>query len=95
MRVVNLPPGCQGLRLEDGTHYRAAREGGRITVSDDHAKAIDAIPGNGTAGLVSSGRRGLRYGREEERPLVHDLPAGEAVAAVEHGLSPLRGGYRA
>jgi hypothetical protein len=50
---VNLPPGCRSLQLEDGTRYVAPRSGGAVTVSDDHAAAIDRIPGNGTAGLVT------------------------------------------
>ncbi len=51
---VNLPPGCRSLRMEDGTRYRASREGGFVNVSEAHAAAINAMPGNGTAGLVSA-----------------------------------------
>jgi hypothetical protein len=51
--VVNLPPGCRSLQMEDGKRYVASRAGGKVTVSDDHAAAIDRIPGNGTAGLVT------------------------------------------
>lgn len=67
MPYVNLPPGNRSLRMEDGTRYVAAREGGRVEVSEDHARAIDRMPGNGTAGLLtatwreyggSSGKRG-------------------------------------
>ncbi len=54
MRQVNLPPGCKSLLMQDGKRYVAAREGGKVTVSDEHAKAIDKVPGNGTAGLVSA-----------------------------------------
>lgn len=50
---VNLPPGCRSLAMEDGTRYVAPRSGGAVTVSDDHAAAIDRIDGNGTAGLVT------------------------------------------
>ena len=50
---VNLPPGCRSLRMEDGTRYVAAREGGSVTVADGHAAAIDRMDGNGTAGLVT------------------------------------------
>jgi hypothetical protein len=50
---VNLPPGCRSIAMEDGTRYVAPRAGGAITVSDDHAAAIDRIDGNGTAGLVT------------------------------------------
>lgn len=66
---INLPPGCRSLQMEDGTRYAAPRTGGSVTVSDAHAAAIDRIPGNGTAGLVtgqpgvfvSSGRRNGRW----------------------------------
>jgi hypothetical protein len=51
--VVNLPPGCKSLAFEDGKRYIAARAGGQVTVSDQHARDIDKIPGNGTAGLVT------------------------------------------
>lgn len=62
MPVVNLPPGCKGLQMEDGTRYRAGREGGTVSVSDSHAMAIDRIPGNGTAGLVTGQFRGFTQG---------------------------------
>jgi len=52
-RQVRLPPGCSGLQMEDGTRYKD-RPGGMITVSDDHAAAINRMDGNGTAGLVSA-----------------------------------------
>jgi hypothetical protein len=54
---VNLPPGCRSLRMEDGTRYVAAREGGSVTVADGHAAAIDRMDGNGTAGLVTGAFR--------------------------------------
>lgn len=53
MKQVQLPPGCRSLRFQDGTRVVASREGGRVTVSDSHAHAIDAMPGNGVAGLVT------------------------------------------
>lgn len=62
MKQVNLPPGCRSLRFEDGTRVVARREGGMVTVSDDHARAIDAVPGNGVAGLVT-GNAGTYFGR--------------------------------
>ena len=55
--VVNLPPGCRSLRMEDGSRYVAAREGGKVTVADHHAAAIDRMDGNGTAGLVTGAFR--------------------------------------
>jgi hypothetical protein len=66
VRQVNLPPGCRSLKLEDGTRYVAPREGGRVTVTDDHARAIDRMPGNGTAGLVT-GMAGFALGTKKGR----------------------------
>jgi hypothetical protein len=43
--------------MEDGTRYAASREGGKVTVSDEHAAAIDRMDGNGTAGLVTASFR--------------------------------------
>lgn len=57
MRQVQLPPGCRSLQMEDGRKYVAAREGGMVTVSDAHARAIDKMPGNGVAGLITAGFR--------------------------------------
>ena len=54
MVQVNLPPGCRSLAMEDGTRYRAAREGGVVNVSHGHAVAINKMPGNGDAGLVTA-----------------------------------------
>jgi hypothetical protein len=49
---VNLPPGCRALNFPGG-RVAAAREGGRVFVSDARAKAIDSMGGNGDAGLVT------------------------------------------
>ena len=57
MPLVNLPPGCGALKMQDGKRYVAGRPGGTVQVSDSHAKAIDAMSGNGTAGLVSAAFR--------------------------------------
>lgn len=57
MPKVQLPPGNFGFQMEDGTRYRAGRPGGHVNVSDEHAKAIDRVSGNGTAGLVTAGFR--------------------------------------
>lgn len=53
MKQVQLPPGCRSLQFQDGTRVVAAREGGKVTVSDAHARDIDRMPGNGVAGLVT------------------------------------------
>ena len=63
MPYVNLPPGNRGLRMEDGTHYRASREGGRVEVSSEHAAAIDRIGGTGTAGLLTASFREFGGGK--------------------------------
>lgn len=36
---VNLPPGCYGLDMQDGTRYTANRDG-QVLVRDQHAAAI-------------------------------------------------------
>ena len=54
MPQVQLPPGCRSLQMEDGRRYVASRTGGHVTVSDSHAAAIDRMPGNGVAGLVTA-----------------------------------------
>ena len=51
---IPLPPGNAGLRMQDGTHYRADREGGTVTVSDEHAPHVRREVG-GDAGLVGYG----------------------------------------
>jgi hypothetical protein len=38
---VNLPPGCSGFDCKDGTKYKADKPGGSVTVSEDHARAIN------------------------------------------------------
>lgn len=38
--------------MEDGTLYRATKPGGKITVSDEHARDIDKLRGNGEGGLL-------------------------------------------
>jgi hypothetical protein len=55
---VNLPPGCDGLNMEDGTRYSAPQSGGTVTVADHHARAIDKLSTGGNAGLVSASFRG-------------------------------------
>jgi hypothetical protein len=59
---VNLPDGCEGLQLQDGTRYDAPRAGGAVTVSDDHARWINGGDG---ALVQASGRQflGTKRGR--------------------------------
>ena len=66
MPQVQLPPGCKSLAFADGTRAVAAREGGYVNVSDRHARDIDAMSGNGDAGLLTGRFRvfgGTRTGR--------------------------------
>ena len=39
MAKIQLPPGCRGFDMKDGTRVTAAREGGTVTVDDRHASA--------------------------------------------------------
>jgi hypothetical protein len=66
MPYVNCPPGLRSLRFEDGSRRVAAREGGRIEVSDGQAAAIDRMDGNGTAGLLTASFR--EFGETQGRP---------------------------
>jgi hypothetical protein len=65
MPVVNLPPGCSSLRMQDGTRY-AGREGGHVNVADEHAPHVRREVG-GDAGLTGHGGSrsfiGTRAGR--------------------------------
>ena len=48
-----LPPGNTGFTMYDGTHYKGDR--GHVTIdSPEHARAINAMGGNGTAGLLNA-----------------------------------------
>lgn len=62
---VNLPPGCYGLDMADGTRYNANRDG-RVLVADRHADAIRA-GWYGQAGVMVASeehRLGTRTTRE-------------------------------
>lgn len=54
---VNLPPGCEGLNMQDGTRYTG--RSGAVTVADRHAAAVDKLTTGGDAGLVSGRFRGF------------------------------------
>jgi hypothetical protein len=63
---TELPPGCFSLAMEDGTRYKARKAGGHVEVSEDHARAINRLKGNGDAGLVTAKNAhfvGTRNGR--------------------------------
>ena len=51
-RRINLPPGCRGFNMQDGTPY-SGTEGGHVYVEDEHAPFIQRQVG-GDAGLVGS-----------------------------------------
>ena len=61
---VQLPPGCEGRNLEDGTRYDA-RKGGAVTVADEHAAAVQRFSGGDAAILNGSFRMfgGTKTGR--------------------------------
>lgn len=65
---VNLPPGCAGLDLKDGSRYNARRApgGGRmVEVSERHARAINSGQ-FGEQGLMDAHERsqiGTKKGR--------------------------------
>jgi hypothetical protein len=50
---VRLPDGCSSLKLEDGTKYRAGRQGGTVDVEPQHARAIDRH--YGSLGIMRGG----------------------------------------
>lgn len=63
---VNLPPGCDGLNMEDGTRYTRNRRG-TVEVADRHAAAVNKQVG-GEGGLIGGaggfrGFLGTRRGR--------------------------------
>jgi hypothetical protein len=62
---VNLPPGCEGLNMQDGTKY-TARPGQHIDVAERHASAIENLSTGGDAGLVSA-KGGHTFGTKKER----------------------------
>lgn len=62
MPYMQLPPGNRSIRMHDGTRYVAPREGGRVLVGDEHVPAINALGGNGTAGLLTAGFREFTQG---------------------------------
>lgn len=64
---VELPPGCYGLQMADGTQYDA-KPGGAVTVEDRHASAIKTST-NGKAGVLSATKAyslGTKTGRRCE-----------------------------
>ncbi len=67
MPYVNFPPGMRSLAFTDGLPpATASREGGRVELSDERARAVDAMTGNGDAGLVTARFRsygGTKRGR--------------------------------
>lgn len=56
MPYVNLPPGNAQLAFADGGPV-ARRENGRAWVSDERAKMINSMRGNGEGGLLNASNR--------------------------------------
>ena len=55
MPIVNAPPGLRQIKMYDGTVYPVDRASRRMNVDNpEHAAAIDAMSGNGTAGLLTA-----------------------------------------
>ena len=52
---IELPPGCYGTEMADGTKYTARKPGGTIDVEEHHARAIDKSQHAGI-GLLRSTR---------------------------------------
>jgi len=50
-RRINMPPGCYGLEMQDGTKYNANRDG-QVLVADRHTDAIKRQ--YGPTGLLAS-----------------------------------------
>ena len=80
--------------MQDGTHYRADREGGTVTVSDEHAPHVRREVG-GDAGLTGHGsfrvfggtREGRFAGLDERGALLLETPAGvERILAGDISL---------
>jgi hypothetical protein len=65
---VNLPPGCSGFNCQDGTRYKANRPGGSVTVSEEHARAIQTGQYGQKGFITASGAQafGTKRGRECE-----------------------------
>jgi hypothetical protein len=64
MTQVRLPDGCGGLKLEDGTKYKAPKRGGVVDVEPAHARAITKQ--YGSLGIMTGGmtfRIGTKRGR--------------------------------
>lgn len=43
MPDFRVPPGCEGLKLEDGSRYEAGRDGRIVVDRPDHAAAIERV----------------------------------------------------
>lgn len=64
MSRVELPPGCTGLDMADGTRY-SGKPGTSVEVDDRHARAVNASQ-HRSAGVLSAtryARIGTRTGR--------------------------------
>lgn len=65
MPYVNAPPGNVRLAFADGG-APARRENGRFFVSDERAKMINSMSGNGEGGLLNASSR--EYGARGGKP---------------------------
>ena len=76
MPIVNAPPGLRQIKMYDGTVYPVDRASRRMNVDNpEHAAAIDAMSGNGTAGLLTAQFREFGGGRKAGRWCTSCQPA--------------------
>ncbi len=72
MARIQLPEGCYGLDLADGTKY-TGKPGTKIDVSDDHARAINKS-WYGSAGVMR-GEEHLAVGTKKARVCTTCVPS--------------------
>jgi hypothetical protein len=54
MPIINLPPGNKQLAFADGSPKARADHRGRAYVTDEQAKMINSMRGNGEGGLINA-----------------------------------------
>lgn len=67
-RKIQLPPGCSGVTVDDGTRYNARKAGGVVEVSDRHGREIEKNNQyNGNIAGILSPNPGLMFGTKKGR----------------------------
>lgn len=54
MPTINLPPGNKRLTFADGSEPATANRRGRAVVTDEQARMINSMRGNGEGGLINA-----------------------------------------